>query len=121
MSIAIRFDSAAPRKVNTSFGYGLHHRSDTCYTKLDAAWHMGFTAAVESGYADVHPPKTFTAAERDAFCAGRTEGYRELEHQEEQDRLATMVVPATLRSDRYDREVRGGWGHAANEFEAVAV
>jgi hypothetical protein len=120
MSIAIRFDSAVARKANTSFGYGLHYSSHITYTKLDAAWHAGFTAAIESQFADVHPPKAFTKAERDQFYAGRTEGYRELEHQEEQARLAT-VGDAVLASNRYDRdEVRGGWGHAANEFEAMA-
>ena len=121
MSIAIRFDSAAPRKASTAFGYGLHHSNDTRYTKTDAAWHQGWTAAIESEFADVHPPVSFTKAERDAFYSGRREGYRELEHQEEQARLATMG-DAVLASNRYDRdEVRGGWGHAANEFEAVAV
>lgn len=111
MSIAIRFDSAARRTVNARFGFGLHYSDGTRYTKLDAAWHCGFTSAVESQFAEVHPPKTFTKAERDQFYAGRREGYRELEHQEEQARLAT-VGDAVLASNRYDRdEVRGGWGH----------
>lgn len=120
MSIAIRFDSAAPRRRNTSFAAGLH-RQPSGWTLLDEAWHVGFTAAVESEFAEVHPPRNYTKAERDAFYSGRTEGYRELDYKVEQARLAT-VGDAILASNRYDRdEIRGGWGHVANEFEAVAV
>ena len=120
MSIAIRFDSAARRTVNTRFAAGLHYR-ENAWTKLDEAWHCGFTAAIESEFADVHPSRSYTAAERDAFCAGRTEGYRELEYKVEQARLATMN-DAVLASNRYDRdEIRGGWGHDASESELMAA
>ena len=119
MSIAIRFDSAAVRKVNTAFGYGLHHSNDTRYTKLDAAWHAGWVATIESDGAVVHTPVSFTKAEREHFYAGSTEACRELEYQVEQARLATMG-DAVLASNRYDRdEVRGGWGHDASESEML--
>ena len=111
MSIAIRFDSAARRTVNTAFGFGLHYSNSTRYTKLDAAWHAGWTAAVESEFAEVHPPLSFSASECEHFYQGRREGYRELEYQVEQAKLAT-ACDAVLASNRYDRdEVRGGWGH----------
>lgn len=126
MSIAILFDSAARTAAAARFGYGLHYSNHITYTKLDEAWHAGWVAAIESEFADVHPPKSFSKAERDQFYLGRREGYRELEHQEEQARLAT-VGDAVLASNRYDRdEVRGGWGHddsreASDALMAAAV
>lgn len=121
MSIAIRFDSAAHRTVNTAFGFGLHYSSSTRYTKLDAAWHAGWTATIESDGAIVHPPVSFTKAEREHFYAGSTEASRELEYQVEQAKLAT-ACDAVLASNRYDRdEVRGGWGHDASECEMLAA
>lgn len=120
MSIAIRFDSAARSTAAAArFGYGLHH-SVAAYTKTDDAWHLGYTLTIESDGEIVHPSNKYTKAERDAFYAGSTEACRELEHQQEQARLATCgdVVAISNRDDR--DEARGGWGHAANEFEAMA-
>ena len=62
------------------------------FTTLDAAFESGRTAALESGFEDVRPPAGYSAAEAEAFNAGATEGYRELEWERELACRATVTT-----------------------------
>lgn len=82
--------------------FGLSPAAD--YSAIDHAWHLGFSAALESlDFEDVFPPADLTPAEAVAFRAGAREGYRRLDWELEQSRTPMCDEDA---DDMYDSWVR---------------